>query len=67
MASASKEKPLWIFFDVVTTGPSPIQDRIIEMGAVAVGPPEVVLPKPEFSSLVKSTHPISPQGNNKKK
>lgn len=54
-------KPLLIFFDLETTGPSPYRDCIIEIGAIARSQ-QIEISKPTFSRLVKPPSRISPLG-----
>ncbi len=50
---------LWIFFDLETTGLYPLEDQIIEVGAVAVITQKLKLPNLSLSKLVKPTKHIS--------
>ena len=50
----------WVVVDVETTGLSPGQDRIIEIGAVAGRGATMI---DEFHSLIDADHPIHPQAH----
>lgn len=57
----TKRRPLYFYYACETTGPSPLSDHIIEIGAT-VSHARIPEEQKTFSSLVHTTRPIAPAG-----